>query len=84
MTKRAKVVDVTDIETRPYVYTVPAAIAAFGFSESKIRALIREDKVAVRYDGSKVFIVGTSLRRYIDSLPSVRVDGRECAARRSA
>jgi hypothetical protein len=57
------------VDTLPYCYTVETAIAATGLSESRIRGLIREEVLAVRQEGVKLFIVGTSLRRYIDSLP---------------
>lgn len=58
------------VDTAPYSYTVESAMDATGLSETRIRSLIREDVIATRQEGVKLIIVGTSLRKYIDSLPA--------------
>lgn len=60
------------VDLRPYSYSVEGATQAFGLSKWRVRQLIRDEKVAVRYDGAKLHILGDSLRRWIDSLPSER------------
>lgn len=57
------------VDTLPYSYNVETAMKATGLSKTRIHDLIRKEAIAVRKEGSKLFIVGTSLRRYIDSLP---------------
>lgn len=74
---------VEEIDTKPYAYSVRAALDAFSFlSESELRKLIREDKIAVRYKGRTIVVLGDSLRRYVDSLPTERQVHIECAAQR--
>lgn len=60
------------IECRPYVYSVKGACEAFALSESDLRRQIRAGRIAVRYAGAKVLIIGDSIRAFIDSLPAER------------
>ncbi|QIS06806.1 hypothetical protein F5X71_34855 [Nocardia brasiliensis] len=55
-----------------YSYCVAGAMDAFGLSRSKIYELARNEVVTVRYEGTKLLVLGESLRRYIDALPAVR------------
>lgn len=71
-----------EVDTAPYSLSLQGAMEYSGLSESRLRKLIRADVLAVRYEGAKVLILQSSLRRYVDSLPSVRVVERECAAQR--
>lgn len=57
------------VDTLPYSYSVQGAMAAFGLSKTRIHDLIRDEVVAVRQEGVKLLIIGSSLRSYIDSLP---------------
>lgn len=68
--------DLEEVDRRPYAYSIKGALEAFPLSESRLRRLIRTEKLAVRYEGAKVLILGDSLRRYIDSLPSRRIPGQ--------
>ncbi|MBF6333324.1 hypothetical protein [Nocardia transvalensis] len=58
------------VDTQPYSYSTESAQAATGLSKWRINELIRTDQIAVRQEGAKNLIVGSSLRRYIDSLPA--------------
>ena len=74
----------TDTEPVPaqISYSVAQAAAATGMSEWTIRKLVREHKLAARYNGSQILIDADSLKSLYDSLPSERQIERECAANR--
>lgn len=65
---------------RQISYSVKLAARASGMSEHRIRQLVREHKLAARYDGATVLIVARSLDAYIEQLPSTRQVERVCAA----
>ena len=77
-----EVLQETAVTVAPYAFNFPGALEYSGLSESKLRQLIRDDVIAVRYEGAKLLILGDSLRRYVDSLPAFRVVERDCAAQR--
>lgn len=70
------------VDTTPYAHSLQGAMDYSGLSESRLRKLIRDDVLAVRYEGAKILVLHSSLHRYLESLPSVRVVERECAAQR--
>ncbi|WP_280499419.1 helix-turn-helix domain-containing protein [Nocardia cyriacigeorgica] len=63
-------------------YNVKQAAEATGMSEWTIRKLVRENKLAARYNGSQILVDAESLATYYRSLPSERQVERECAANR--
>ncbi|PPJ31870.1 hypothetical protein C5E45_32795 [Nocardia nova] len=63
-------------------YSVESASVATGISESRIRRLVREGKLAARYLGATVLIDAESLRALYNSLPSQKQVDREVAANR--
>lgn len=63
-------------------YSIQSAEIATGISESRLRRLVREGKVAARYFGATVLIDAESLRCFYESLPSEKQVERDVAANR--
>jgi len=53
-------------------YTIRGAVAASGFSRSRIYELIARGEVEARKDGRKTLVVAASLAAYISALPNYR------------
>jgi hypothetical protein len=58
--------------TTPIAYTIRSAVAASGFSRSRIYELIARGDVEARKDGRKTLIMAASLAAYIATLPTFR------------
>lgn len=56
----------------PVSYDYEGAAAATGMAVSKIRARVREGRIAVKYDGKDVLIEHDELKAYVSALPSER------------
>lgn len=56
----------------PYSLTVEAATAYSGMSRTRIEALLAAGAVEAKRAGRRTLILASSLRTYIDSLPSAR------------
>ncbi|MBF6416907.1 MerR family transcriptional regulator [Nocardia cyriacigeorgica] len=67
---------------RQISYNTRQAAEATGMSEWMIRKLVRENKLAARYNGSQILVDAESLATYYRSLPSERQVERDCAANR--
>ncbi|PKV80852.1 helix-turn-helix domain-containing protein [Nocardia fluminea] len=63
-------------------YNTRQAAAATGIAESTLRQLVRQGKLAARYNGASILIDAEDLARYYRSLPSERQVDIECAANR--
>jgi hypothetical protein len=53
-------------------YTIRGAVAASGFSRSRIYELIAQGEVEARKDGRKTLVMAASLAAYIGKLPTFR------------
>lgn len=53
-------------------YNYDEAAAVIGIAPTKIRALVRDNKIVARYLGKDVLIEHTELVRFVESLPSER------------
>jgi hypothetical protein len=58
----------------PVAYNLAAAAQASGLTIYKLRDRIRNNKIAVRYEGKDVLIEHEELLRYIRTLPQDRAD----------
>jgi len=58
----------------PISFSIKGAVAASGFSRSRIFELIRDQKIVAVKDGSKTLIIADSLRECVKSLPPARPD----------
>ena len=62
----------SEVDTRPKTLSVAGAKAYAGLSEWRIRKLISDSDIIVRFDGTKILVDRASLDRWLDSLPSER------------
>lgn len=58
----------------PISYSIKGAVAATGFSRTRIYEMIRDGKLEARKDGGRTIILGESLRSCVVSLPRARPD----------
>lgn len=58
------------VDIRPIAFDIAGAMAYTGLSRSSLNALAREERVAVRKEGTKNLFMRESLDRYILSLPA--------------
>ena len=56
----------------PISFSIKGAVAASGFSRSRIFELIRDGKLEARKDGGKTIVLADSLRTCVRSLPPAR------------
>lgn len=56
----------------PLTYNIHVAAEMTGLNVSKIRALIRADKLVARYAGKDILIERAELERFIAALPQER------------
>lgn len=57
---------------KPIGYSIKSAVAASGFSRSRIYELIGDGKLQAVKDGAKTIVLANSLRQCVKSLPPAK------------